>query len=54
METYYVSITMTVRLAISPYCEKHMKHTNVLCGQNAEFSMLKQMIHSNQWHERTV
>jgi hypothetical protein len=19
------------------YCENHMKHTNILCGQNAEF-----------------
>jgi hypothetical protein len=22
---------------VPPYCKNHMKHTNTLCGQNAEF-----------------
>jgi hypothetical protein len=27
------------------YCENHTKHTNTLCGQNAEFSMLKRVVY---------
>jgi hypothetical protein len=24
-------------VAVAVYCDNHMKHTNTLCGQNAEF-----------------
>jgi hypothetical protein len=39
-----VYITKTNRLKLSRetvvvYCENHMKHTNTLCGQNAELSV---------------
>jgi hypothetical protein len=41
-EPHYVSGTETNRLmqfreTVAVYCENHMKHTNALCGQNAEF-----------------
>jgi hypothetical protein len=37
-----ISVTKTSRLmlfrdAITVYCEKHMKHTYILCGHNADF-----------------
>jgi hypothetical protein len=43
-EIYYISATkpnllMLFRETIAVYCENHMKHTNALCGQNAEFSI---------------
>jgi hypothetical protein len=28
------------------YFENHMKHTNTFYGQNAEFSMLKHVVHA--------
>jgi hypothetical protein len=41
-ETHYVSTTKPNQLKmfrekIAVYCENHMKHTNTLSGQNAEF-----------------
>jgi hypothetical protein len=41
-ETHYVSATKTSRLMlfreiVDVYCENQMKHTNTLCGKNAEF-----------------
>jgi hypothetical protein len=49
-ETHYVSATKPSRLMlfgeiIAVYCENHTEHTNTLCGQNAEFWILKQMVH---------
>jgi hypothetical protein len=40
--THYVSATKTNRLmlfgeTVAVYCENHTKHTNTLCGQNAQF-----------------
>jgi hypothetical protein len=36
---------MLFREAVAVYCENHMEHTNTLCGENAEFNMLKQAVH---------
>jgi hypothetical protein len=41
-ETHYVSTTNPNRLmlfgeTVAVYCENHMEHTNILCGQNAEY-----------------
>jgi hypothetical protein len=41
-ETHYVSATKPNRLMLfgetdAVYCENHMKYTNTLSGQNAEF-----------------
>jgi hypothetical protein len=49
-ETHYVSTTKPSRLMLfrernAAYCENHTKHTDTLCGQNAEFSVLKHMAH---------
>jgi hypothetical protein len=30
---------------VAVYCENHTEHTNTLCGQNAEFYVLKQAVH---------
>jgi hypothetical protein len=30
---------------VAVYFEKHTQHTNTLCGQNAEFGMLKRVVH---------
>jgi hypothetical protein len=30
---------------VGVYYENHMEHTNTLCEQNVEFSMLKQVVH---------
>jgi hypothetical protein len=30
---------------VAVYCENHTEHTNTLYGQNAEFGMLKRMVH---------
>jgi hypothetical protein len=27
------------------YCEDHTEHTDTLCGQNAKFLMLKELVH---------
>lgn len=35
---------MPLREIISLYCENYMKPINTLCGQNAEISMLKQVV----------
>jgi hypothetical protein len=49
-ETHYVSTTKTNRLTlfgetVAIYCGNHTEHTDTLCGQNAEFSVLKQVVH---------
>jgi hypothetical protein len=49
-ETPYVTATKPSRLmlfreTVSVYCENHMEHTDTLCGQNAGFLMLKQVVH---------
>jgi hypothetical protein len=49
-ETYYFSATKTSRLilfreTVSIYYENYTEHTDTLCGQNAESSMLKQVVH---------
>jgi hypothetical protein len=36
---------MLIKETVSVYCENHMDHTNTLCGQNAEFIMLKQVVY---------
>jgi hypothetical protein len=36
---------MLFRETVAVYCENHTEHTNILCGQNAECSMLKQVVH---------
>jgi hypothetical protein len=45
-ETHYVSATKPNRLMlcrgiIAVYCENHTEHINTLCGQNAEFLIVK-------------
>jgi hypothetical protein len=30
---------------VAVYCKNYMKHTNTLCGQNAEFYYLKKVVH---------
>jgi hypothetical protein len=36
---------MLFRETVAVYCENHMEHIDTLCGQNVEFSMLKQVVH---------
>jgi hypothetical protein len=36
---------MLFRETIIVYYDNHMKHINTLCGQNAEFHMLKRVTH---------
>jgi hypothetical protein len=48
-ETHDVSTTKPNRLmlfgeTVAVYCEKHTEHTDTLCGQNAEFGMLTQVV----------
>jgi hypothetical protein len=38
-EIYYVSATKIEAIPI--YCKNHTKHTNALCGQNAELKYVK-------------
>jgi hypothetical protein len=50
-ETYYISATKPNRLMLfretfAVYCENHTEHKNTHCGQNTEFSILKQMVHT--------
>jgi hypothetical protein len=45
-ETWCVHITetswlMPLREVIAVYCENHMKHINTLCGQTAEYFIVK-------------
>jgi hypothetical protein len=35
---------MLFRKTVAVYCEKHTKHINTLCGQNAAFNVLKQVV----------
>jgi hypothetical protein len=49
-ETHNVSATETNRLmlfrvTVAVYCENHTELTNTLCGQNAEFYYVKQVVH---------
>lgn len=50
-ETQYVSATKTNRLMVffwgggTVYWENQMKHTNKICGQNAEFLYVKAVVH---------
>jgi hypothetical protein len=30
---------------VAVYCDNHMERTDTLCGQNAEFLMLKHVVH---------
>jgi hypothetical protein len=36
---------MLFRETVAVYCENHMEHTDTLCWQNAEFGVLKQVVH---------
>jgi hypothetical protein len=36
---------MLFRKTTAVYYENHTKHTNVLCGKNAEFYMVGQVVH---------
>jgi hypothetical protein len=36
--------TDVFRRTVAVDCETHMKHTDTLCGQNAEFNMVKQVV----------
>jgi hypothetical protein len=49
-ETHCVSATETNRLmlfgeTVAVYCENHTEHINTVCGQNAEFSVLKNVVY---------
>jgi hypothetical protein len=49
-ETHCVSPTKPNRLTafgktVAVYWENYTRHTNALCGQNAEANMLKQVVH---------
>jgi hypothetical protein len=42
---------MLIRETIAVYCENHMKHTNTLRGQNAEFKYVTAGgTYSNHWN----
>jgi hypothetical protein len=48
-ETHYVSTTKPNRLmlfgeTVAGYCENHTEHTHTLCGQNAEFWYVGQVV----------
>jgi hypothetical protein len=55
LETEYVYATkpnwlMLFRETVAVYCENHMKHTNILHGQRAEFQYFRTGgTHSNHW-----
>jgi hypothetical protein len=36
---------MLFRVTVAVYCENHTEHINALCGQNAEFPTLKEVVH---------
>jgi hypothetical protein len=36
---------MLFRETVAVYCENHTEHINTLCGQNADFGMLKKAVH---------
>jgi hypothetical protein len=36
---------MLVRETVAVYCENHTGHTDTLCGQNAEFCVLKRVVY---------
>jgi hypothetical protein len=36
---------MLFRETVAVYCENHTEHINTLCGHNAEFLMLNQVVH---------
>jgi hypothetical protein len=40
-----LSSLMLLRKRIAAHLRTHMKHPSTLCGQNAEFYMLKQVVH---------
>jgi hypothetical protein len=40
-ETHHVSATKPNRLMLFRQAENHAEHTDTLCGQNAEFSYVK-------------
>jgi hypothetical protein len=45
-ETHYISATKPNRLilfreTVAVYCENHTEHKDILCGQNAEFFIIK-------------
>jgi hypothetical protein len=40
---------MSFRETVAVCCENHKEYTNTLCGQNAEFSMLKRVVYSDHW-----
>jgi hypothetical protein len=41
---------MLFRETVAVYCENHTKHTNTLCGQNAEFLCVKASgTYGNHW-----
>jgi hypothetical protein len=49
-ETHDVSATrpnqlMLFRERVAVYCENHTEHTDTPCGQNAGFSMLRQVVY---------
>jgi hypothetical protein len=39
------SIEAAVREHVAVYCENHMEHPNILRAHNAEFFMLKDVVH---------
>jgi hypothetical protein len=36
---------MLFRETVAVYCENYTEHTDTLCGQNAEFSVLQPVVH---------
>jgi hypothetical protein len=41
---------MLFRETVAVYCENHTEHTDILCGQSADFSVVKQSgTYSNHW-----
>jgi hypothetical protein len=51
-ETRYASVTKPNRLVlfretVAVYCENHTEHADTLCGQNAEFRVLKRVAYNN-------
>jgi hypothetical protein len=49
-ETHYVSVTkpnwlVLFRETVAVYCKNHTEHTDILCGQSADFSVVNLVVH---------
>jgi hypothetical protein len=40
---------MLFKETVAVYCENHMEHTNIVCGQNAEFRLVSALITNSNY-----